>query len=305
MPILSRLFAAALGLIHVIPAVPAQAGDVPPCQTSSGTPGQVFSEMFTIATAPVDFAGVAVDGEQISAIPAAFAGRAAIVAGVTSGGGPSPEGADGRLRFMDASGETLHECSLTAKVFDPSRHPLSSLTAGDCALRVSSGLPDLRPGHLAVLDLPGEMQDVAVMPVTVVDISALSDREIRVTGRSAGVATFLWIDAENQVSVCPLQATPPLTAGTGIDPAQLCRDTAGREVVLAVGETATLATFSAPSSGWAGDQVKVGAEGIAEVSEVDEAARTVRVTAKAPGTTSILLKTAEGMGPQVCEVAVR
>jgi hypothetical protein len=273
------------------------------CKTTAGDDGLLFQDYHGMVHSPVEFETVRAEGSKLTFFPDM---RDRLGSLAKAGPDAAPEAV---VEFVAADGTTVHQCVVKIVAFDPEVNELQRLQAGDCNLKLVAGRAQLMAGHGQVVELPQDLADATIGPISVAYYSPIIDRSLYLLGKSPGMAVLVWMAPEAEgaggVNLCPLTVADPvvvLGAG-GPDDKDLCRDANDAPIRLSVGQTAKTEFRDTDGKDTEFIDYVPAAPRIADFS-IDFGMTSGTVIGRAPRSTSITLFRRDGSVGLQCEVVV-
>lgn len=200
------------------------------CETSSGEPGRLFSDIADIFEVPEAFDSVegtteTVKGTGLGTTPPSVYAFAS-------------EAGSTQLRFFDGD-KLVYTCAVNAIDFDPAVHSLSSVTSGNCDWQADRDLPMLT-GIARLFAVPQRFREIAVGNPDILDVQPVTESTVYATGRAPGITDITALEADGTLLFrCPFMVLDAATyfGKDDLDDDMLCRDPDGRTARLRTGDT--------------------------------------------------------------------
>lgn len=164
-------------------------------------------------------------------------------------------------------------------------------------------------GHNQVWETPQVFDEFSISNPAVADLSGLSSRMIYLLGKSPGLTVLVWktvrADDTAAINICPVPILDPkdVLGPDGPMDKDLCQDTSGALIRLAVGQTEMVALRDRDGLAFAVGYGAIAEDRIADIN-FDEGRTDLTVTGVAPGSTSISLFDANDAVLHHCEIVV-
>lgn len=283
---------------------------VPICRTNLGSGGHWIFGLPGMVYAPVPYDDVKVSGTDLQAWAMARNGLGVLIAEAFNAKWPT-KAPTAQVEFLRGTEGVVYRCNVNIVPYDPDLEDMETLQVGDCNLRLVAGRPQLMVGHAQVWETPQDSEEFSLGPHKVIDGSTLSERMIMPLGNSAGVSMIVWAprstDGTLLANLCPVRVAPaPGMAGSErLDEKDLCKDSDGTPMRLAVGQVVTMELEKGEGRVFAVDEYALGDPKIVASSGFDKVKKMPILKGVSPGTTSIvLLSNSDGVQARVCEAQV-